>query len=107
MLKILSSGLVLLFSAFSLNAMADVVINGTRIVFNAKDKESTIQLKNRGNNPYLLQIWMDDGNPNAKPGEITVPFLIAPPVVRIDPAKGQAVRIMATNPSLPMRWKRL
>ncbi|SQB40602.1 putative chaperone protein EcpD [Citrobacter koseri] len=81
MLKILSSGLVLLFSAFSLNAMADVVINGTRIVFNAKDKESTVQLKNRGNNPYLLQIWMDDGNPNAKPGEITVPFLIAPPVV--------------------------
>jgi len=101
MLKILYSGLVLLFSAFSLNAMADVVINGTRIVFNAKDKESTVQLKNRGNNPYLLQIWMDDGNPNAKPGEITVPFLIAPPVVRIDPAKGQAVRIMATNPSLP------
>ncbi|EBW6663862.1 molecular chaperone, partial [Salmonella enterica subsp. enterica serovar Reading] len=39
MLKILSSGMVLLFSMFSLNVMADVVINGTRIVFNAKDKE--------------------------------------------------------------------
>ncbi|MGV4277516.1 fimbrial biogenesis chaperone [Citrobacter farmeri] len=101
MLKILSSGMVLLFSMFSLNVMADVVINGTRIVFNAKDKESTVQLKNRGSHPYLLQIWMDDGNPRAKPGEINVPFLITPPVVRIDPAKGQAVRIMATNPALP------
>lgn len=101
MLKMLSSGLVLLLSLCSASVMADVVINGTRIIFNAKDKESTVQLKNRGTHPYLLQIWMDDGNPKAKPGEVSVPFLITPPVVRIDPAKGQAVRIMAKNPALP------
>ncbi|QXD01095.1 molecular chaperone [Klebsiella sp. PL-2018] len=101
MLNIISSGLALSFLAFSLNAMADVVINGTRIVFYAKYNESTVQLRNLGNNPYLLQIWMDDGNSNANPGDATTPFLIVPPVVRIDPGKGQAVRILATKPSLP------
>ncbi|POT55721.1 fimbrial assembly protein [Citrobacter amalonaticus] len=102
MLKKLFPGLVLFTTVlFPLNALADVVINGTRIVFNAKDKESVVQLKNQGNNPYLLQLWIDDGNADARPGNVTVPFLITPPVVRIDPAKGQAVRIMATNPALP------
>lgn len=93
---------VLLFSGFiSINAMAEVVINGTRIVFNAKDKESVVQLKNNGKNPYLLQVWIDDGDPKSKPGEVKVPFIITPPVIRIDPGKGQAVRIISTNPALP------
>lgn len=102
MLKKISAGLLVsTITLFSLNAAADVVINGTCIIFNAKDNESTVQLKNRGNNPYLLQLWIDDGNPDARPGNSNVPFLIAPPVVRIDKDKGQAVRIMATNPALP------
>lgn len=101
-MKKFSCGLLLFFTTiFSLDAMAGVVINGTRIVFNAKDKESTVQLKNNGSNPYLLQLWIDAGNPNANPGEVNVPFLIIPPVVRIDPEKGQTVRIMATKPDLP------
>jgi chaperone protein EcpD len=85
----------------SVEALADVTINGTRIVFNAKDKESVVQLKNNGKNPYLLQLWIDDGNPKSRPGEVKVPFIITPPVVRIDPNKGQAVRIMFTDAALP------
>lgn len=102
MFKKLFSVMILMVSGLIVtNTMAEVVINGTRIVFNAKDKESVVQLKNNGKNPYLLQIWMDDGNPKAKPGEVKVPFIITPPVVRIEPGKGQAVRIMSTNPALP------
>lgn len=86
---------------FPINVFADVVINGTRIVFDAKEKESVIQLKNNGKDPYLLQMWMDDGDPKSKPGDSHVPFVLMPPVVRIEPGKGQAVRIMATNPTLP------
>lgn len=86
---------------FSMGVMANVIINGTRIVLNEKDKESTVQLRNKGKTPYLLQLWIDDGKMNAKPGEIKLPFIITPPVVRVDPGKGQAVRIMATNPALP------
>lgn len=102
MLKFLLSAFTLFLSAmFSTGVWAEVVINGTRIVFNAKEKESAVQLKNNGKNPYLLQLWMDDGNPRSRPGEVNVPFVITPPIVRIDPNKGQAVRIMANAPTLP------
>ncbi|MEN0612973.1 fimbria/pilus periplasmic chaperone [Klebsiella indica] len=102
MLKKIPHCLILIVSFFiSAETVADVAINGTRIIFNAKDKESVVQLKNNGKNPYLLQLWIDDGNPKSRPGEVTVPFIITPPVVRIDPNKGQAARIMFTDASLP------
>ncbi|MGU3414496.1 molecular chaperone [Enterobacteriaceae bacterium C34A] len=91
----------LMAGLLSFNAFAEVVINGTRIVFNAKEKESAVQLKNNGKHPYLLQLWIDDGNPKSRPGEVKVPFLITPPIVRIDPGKGQAVRILSTVATLP------
>lgn len=102
MFKFLLSALTLCLSGvFSSGAWAEVVINGTRIVFNANEKESAVQLKNNGKNPYLLQLWMDNGDPKSRPGEAKVPFVITPPIVRIDPHKGQAVRIMANAPVLP------
>lgn len=102
MVKFLLSALTLFLSGiFSSGVWAEVVINGTRIVFNANEKETAVQLKNNGKNPYLLQLWMDDGNPKSRPGEAKVPFMITPPIVRIEPNKGQAVRIMANTPELP------
>lgn len=95
----------LLFVAISTTipaaALAEVAINGTRIVFNASDKEAAVQLKNNGKQPYLLQMWLDNGDPKTRPADARVPFVITPPVIRIDPARGQAVRIIATNPVLP------
>lgn len=38
----------LMAGLLSFNAFAEVVINGTRIVFNAKEKESAVQLKITG-----------------------------------------------------------
>lgn len=99
--KTICSMVIVATGLISGSTLADVVINGTRIIYNAKDKESIVQLKNNGKNPYLLQLWMDDGDAKAKPGQSKVPFMIMPPVIRIDPNKGQALRIMATNPTLP------
>ncbi|HBT4671021.1 TPA: fimbria/pilus periplasmic chaperone [Klebsiella quasipneumoniae subsp. similipneumoniae] len=102
MFKFTLSALVLFFTGiFSFGAWAEVVINGTRIIFNAGEKETAVQLKNNGKNPYLLQMWMDDGNPKSRPGEVNVPFIITPPIVRIEPNKGQAVRIIENAPGLP------
>ncbi|UVZ93287.1 fimbrial biogenesis chaperone [Enterobacter hormaechei] len=82
-------------------ASAEVVIDGTRIIFNAKEQETAIQLKNKGKSPLLLQMWFDDGNPKAKPGDVKAPFIIAPPVTRIEPKAGQAVRVLSNKPNLP------
>lgn len=92
---------IILTCFFSCKAYPEVVINGTRIVFHAQDKESVIQLMNKGKKPYLVQMWLDDGNPKARPGEVNVPFIVNPPVIRIDPERGQAIRLMALNGHLP------
>ncbi|VTT28063.1 putative chaperone protein EcpD [Klebsiella pneumoniae] len=93
--------LLLIVMVFPTLLHAEVIINGTRVILHEKDKESVVQLKNKGKTPYLLQLWMDNGNPKSRPGEEKVPFIITPPVIRIDPGKGQAVRVLADNPNLP------
>jgi chaperone protein EcpD len=79
------------------NADASVVIAGTRVVYPAKEREVTVKLTNDGQTPALTQIWLDRGDPDAAPSTIDVPFTVTPPVARIDPGKGQAVRIIYTG----------
>lgn len=83
-------------------SLASVIINGTRVIYNESDDETVLQLKNQGPKPLLVQSWIDDGDIGATPDTAKSPFTITPPVTRIDSQKGQAVRIMRTNP-VPLR----
>ncbi len=88
-------------AAFAPTAIASVVIAGTRIVYNQNDSEVTVKLTNNGKLPGLTKVWIDRGDPNAKPDSIEVPFTIMPPIMRIDPGKSQTLRIMSTDEELP------
>lgn len=72
-------------------AFADIVLSGTRIIYKAAQKDTTIRLENKGSTPALVQSWLDDGDPNADPSTINVPFNATPPVSRIEPGRGQTV----------------
>jgi chaperone protein EcpD len=87
--------------AGALQAQASVVIGGTRIIYNASDRETTIKLSNEGTAPALTQAWIDKGDPKATPASIDVPFSVTPPVARIDPGKAQTLRIIHTGEALP------
>lgn len=82
-------------------AHATVVIGGTRVVFPAGDGETTLRLTNEGAQPALVQAWIDRGNPASTPAQADVPFLITPPLFRMDPRKGQSLRIVYTREPLP------
>ena len=87
---------VLLFLPLSLlmsHASANVVIGGTRVVYPENEKEVTVKVNNTGAKPVLIQSWIDDGNPNANPDTISVPFILKPPLNRIDAGKGQSLRL--------------
>lgn len=60
--------------AFSSSAIADIVISGTRVVYKSEQKSVNVRLENKGNNPLLVQSWLDTGDDNAEPGSITVPL---------------------------------
>ncbi|KDB09864.1 Pili assembly chaperone [Burkholderia sp. lig30] len=81
-------------------ANASVVIGGTRVVYPEKEREVTVKLTNVGDRPSLVQAWIDDGNANALPDESKVPFTLTPPLFRLDPQKGQSLRLIHTKEPL-------
>ena len=82
-------------------AMAGVVITVTRLVYPANQKESTVKLDNNGTRPALVQSWVDTGDVKSSPTSSKAPFVLSPPVARIDPSKGQSLRLMFTGAQLP------
>lgn len=83
------------------SAYASVTIGGTRVVYPLEQREVTVKLDNDSNNPSLVQVWMDDGDAAAKPGDIKVPFVITPPIFRMDPKKAQTLRVMYSGDAVP------
>lgn len=82
-------------------AHASVIITGTRVIYPAEDKEVTVKLNNDGSVPALVQAWIDDGDARAEAQTRAMPFTLSPPVFRLDPAKGQSLRLMYTQDPLP------
>ncbi len=99
------NGVVVLLTAISLlgagSASAGVVLSGTRVVYKAEDREVTVKVNNPGKEPSLVQVWADRGNEKSVPNTADAPFLIMPPIFRIDPAKGQTLRLTFTGADLP------
>ncbi|WP_207004136.1 fimbria/pilus periplasmic chaperone [Trinickia mobilis] len=92
---------VLVCSVMASAAHAAIVITGTRVIYPAKAREVNVRLSNVDKTPVLVQAWIDDGHPGAAPSEIRVPFLLMPSVFRVEPNKGQSLRIMFTGADLP------
>lgn len=82
---------------FASHALANIVITGTRVIYPAGDKEISVKVNNKGKGPVLIQAWIDNGDANANPDTIRVPFIINPPMNRVDAAKGQTLRISYTG----------
>jgi P pilus assembly chaperone PapD len=86
---------------FAGGAQASVVIAGTRVVFPAQEGEITVRLTNQGDRPALVEAWIDRGDPQSTPDKVDVPFLITPPLFRMEAHKDQSLRIIATPAPLP------
>jgi chaperone protein EcpD len=81
---------------------ASIVMDGTRVIYQGNKNEVTVSLTNRNTRPVLVQSWIDTGNEKAAPEKISVPFVLTPPVNRVDPNQGQTLRISYTGvPALP------
>ncbi|WP_019467368.1 fimbrial biogenesis chaperone [Dyella japonica] len=83
------------------SAYAGITINGTRVVYPADQREVSLSMVNDGKETRLIQAWVDDGNASERPESSKAPFMITPPMARVDPGKGQTLRIMYTGADLP------
>ncbi|MDX7871218.1 fimbrial biogenesis chaperone [Aeromonas caviae] len=84
-----------------LPAHASIVLNNTRIVYEEQSREASVKLTNVGNKPLVVQSWIDDGNVGKDPSLMRLPFILMPPITRVEPGKGQTLRLMYTGESLP------
>jgi chaperone protein EcpD len=103
-MRALISVLIVLTSSaaiFTGAVQASVTINGTRVIYPLDQREVTVKLNNDSRNPSLVQVWMDDGDVNAKPGDSKAPFVITPPIFRMDANKSQTLRVMFSGAGLP------
>lgn len=96
-------GLITLISlVFSMSAAANIIITGTRVIYPANQQAVSVQLTNQTETPALMQAWLDDGDAHSSPATLSstrVPFVIVPPVSRIEANAGQSLRIRYTGKS--------
>ena len=93
--------ILLTFVLLLTSAQAGILIDTTRIIYPADKQEVTLNITNNANTPRLIQVWVDDGNPDTNANNANVPFIVTPPIFRIDPAKRQTLRIIYTGGKVP------
>ncbi|WP_313623409.1 molecular chaperone [Achromobacter sp.] len=97
----LRTALAVLLTCTAASANAGVVITGTRVVYLEGSREVSIRMRNADEKPLLVQAWIDDGSINESPAKLDVPFLVTPPMSRVEPKKGQTLRIVYVGADLP------
>lgn len=81
------------------SAWAGVVIGGTRVIYDSGKKESSVTVRNPEKTaPYLIQSWVENAvsTDASKP-----PFIITPPLFRLDAGQENTLRIVHTGGQLP------
>ena len=91
----------LMITSFASNALASVVISGTRVIYPAQAREKVLQLASHDAYPNLMQIWVDKGNPASTPQTADAPFIASPQIFRMNPKAGQVVRLVYTGTDQP------
>lgn len=94
-------------SSTAIPVYAGVQIGGTRVIYRAQDREATISIANNGDSSRLVQAWVDDGDSSATAQTTTAPFVVTPPISRIDAGNAQTLRIMHTGTDEPQDRERV
>lgn len=96
-MKITSFLLAVALLGTSYTSQAGVVVGGTRLIFDGSKKESSLSVTNPDKNPYLIQTWVETVSGGAK----KVPFLVTPPLFRLDGGQNNVLRVVNTGGNIP------
>lgn len=92
---------VLFLPAFG---QASITLGSTRLVYHEADDSIALQLNNYDNLPYLLQSWValtPDNLTSAQAASQNVPFIVTPPLFRMNGGDKNQLNIVKTSVSLP------
>lgn len=83
------------------SAWGQVALPNTRVVFPAAQKSVSVPIHNLGGSPALVQAWISDGDPDQLPEASTAPFVLAPPMVRLEPGQSKYIRVQQLTAQVP------
>ncbi|WP_024560225.1 fimbrial biogenesis chaperone [Franconibacter pulveris 601] len=102
MKSLMASLLAITFITVSASVNAGVILGGTRVIYDGKAKETSLSIRNPDARPYLIQSWLDE---NGAAGEAKkkskLPFIITPPLFRLEAKNENLLRIIKTSGELP------
>lgn len=83
-------------------ALPAVTMMGTRVVYPGDARERMLQFTNEGKAPNIVQVWIDEGDPQATLETARSPFVVTPQVFLVEPQAGQVARVVVADAaSLP------
>jgi len=98
-LNIFFISFIILFFFFSQVSMAGVIVGGTRVIYDGSKREASLSVKNpEKKTPYLIQSWVEKDNHQ---GGGKTPFVITPPLFRLDSGQENLLRIIHAGGNLP------
>ncbi len=79
-------------AAAPFSSHAAIALDRTRAIFPGTEKSISLNISNENpQKPYLAQAWLEDGNRQ----KISSPFIVVPPLQRLEPGAKSAIRINA------------
>ena len=91
--------LIIFFSFSESNYAAGVILGGTRLIYNAENKTADLMIRNTDSKTvYLVQSWVENFKKDDKQ---EVPFVVIPPLFKIDAGKESLLRIKIMPNNLP------
>ncbi len=99
-LNLLRRAPLLALCVCSFAAEAGIRITGTRVIYDGGERETSVKIDNDGS-PRLIQAWVDEGDASMSSQQSTAPFVLTPPISRIDSGKGQTLRLIYTGEGAP------
>lgn len=96
-MRIIPGTLLVTMLASTCAAQAGVVVGGTRLIYDGGKKESSLSVNNPDKSPYLIQSWVD----TVQEEGAKAPFIITPPLFRLDGGQKNVLRVVRTGGNLP------
>lgn len=86
-----------LYLLIPISASAGLAIGGSRVIYSSDKSDVQLQVTNPDNLIYLVQSWLEYPDNSSK----KLPFVITPPLFRLDEKKSSYIRIIRNELSLP------
>ncbi|AMB86877.1 pili assembly chaperone [Pseudomonas agarici] len=79
---------------------ATVSLSDTRLVFDGRFTDVSVEARNRGSQEVLLQAWLE-AREGSEARSTDLPFVLTPPISRLAPDGRQALRLMYEGRGMP------